>query len=210
LAEQTVKGKKQLFDEKHLLYTLIDNMPDFIYIKDTDSNFIVANQKIMNVHGLKSRDQLIGKSDHDFYPKELADKYHRNEQAIIRTGKPLINHEERSLDEKGNDIYLSTTKIPLHDADGKIIGIVGIGRDITDKIKAEEKLLDHSEQLQQINAILEEKQEEIQQQTEELSAQTDNLRLANQELEKLSVAVSETDNVVIIQKIFWREVINQK
>jgi PAS domain S-box-containing protein len=198
LAEQTVKGKKQLFDEKHLLYTLIDNMPDFIYIKDTDSNFIVANQKIMNVHGLKSRDQLIGKSDHDFYPKELADKYHRNEQAIIRTGKPLINHEERSLDEKGNDIYLSTTKIPLHDADGKIIGIVGIGRDITDKIKAEEKLLDHSEQLQQINAILEEKQEEIQQQTEELSAQTDNLRLANQELEKLSVAVSETDNVVII------------
>ena len=198
MAEQKLKGKKQLFDEKHLLYTLIDSMPDFIYIKDTDSQFIVANQKLIDVHNLKSRDQLIGKSDHDFYPRELADKYHSNEQAIIRTGKPLINHEERSLDEKGNTIYLSTTKIPLHDTDGKIIGIVGIGRDITDKRRAEEKLLDDADQLQQINALLEEKQEEIQQQAEELSAQADNLRLINQELEKLSAAVSETDNVVII------------
>ncbi len=198
MAEQKVKGKKQLFDEKHLLYTLIDNMPDFIYIKDTDSHFIVANQKLIDVHNLKSRDQLIGKSDHDFYPRELADKYHSNEQAIIRTGKPLINHEERSLDEEGNEIYLSTTKIPLHDTDGKIIGIVGIGRDITDKRRAEEKLLDDADQLQQINALLEEKQEEVQQQAEELSAQADNLRLINQELEKLSAAVSETDNVVII------------
>jgi PAS domain S-box-containing protein len=198
LAEQKDIGTKQLFDEEHLLYTLIDNMPDFIYIKDTDSNFIVANQKIMDVHGLKSRDQLIGKSDHDFYPKELADKYRWHEQTIIRTGKPLINHEERSLDEEGNEIYLSTTKIPLHGADEKIIGIVGIGRDITDKRKSEEKLLDHADELQHINALLEEKQEEIQQQAEELSAQADNLRMANQELEKLTVAVSETDNVVII------------
>ncbi len=198
MAEQKVKGKKQLFDEKHLLYTLIDSMPDFIYIKDTDSKFIVANQKIMDVHGLKSREQLIGKSDHDFYPREMADKYRSNEKAIIRTGAPLINHEEKSLDEKGNEIYLSTTKIPLLDAEGKISGIVGIGRDITDKIKAEDILLDHSDQLQQINALLEEKQEEVQQQAEELSAQADNLRLINQELEKLSAAVSETDNVVII------------
>ena len=171
MAEQTVKGKKQLFDENHLLYTLIDNMPDFIYIKDTDSKFIVANQKIMDVHGLKSRDEVIGKSDHDFYPRELADKYRSNEKAIIRTGSPLINHEERSLDEKGNEIYLSTTKIPLHDAEGKIIGIVGIGRDISDNRKAEDILLDHSDQLQQINVLLEEKQEEIQQQSEALSAQ---------------------------------------
>ena len=198
MTDKLTKGKKQLFDEKQLLYTLIDNMPDFIYLKDTDSKFIVANQKLIDVHGLKTRDQLIGKSDHDFYPRELADKYRSNEQAIIRTGKPLINHEEKSLDEKGNEIFLSTTKIPLHDADGKIIGIVGMGRDISDKRKAEEKLLDHADELQQINALLEEKQEEIQQQSEELSAQADNLRMANQELEKLSVAVSETDNVVII------------
>ncbi len=54
-----------------------------------------------------------------FIQKSLADKYRWHEQAIIRTGKPLINHEERSLDEEGNEIYLSTTKIPLQNADGK-------------------------------------------------------------------------------------------
>lgn len=198
MAAQTVKSKKQLFDEQHLLYTLIDNMPDFIYIKDTESKFIIANQKLMDSHRLRTRDQLIGKSDHDFYPEELANKYHSDEQAIVRTGKPLINHEERSLDEEGNEIYLSTTKIPLYDEDRTVIGIVGIGRDITDKRKSEEKLTYHSEELQQINALLEEKQEEVQQQSEELVAQAYHLRMANQELEKLSVAVSETDNVVII------------
>jgi PAS domain S-box-containing protein len=198
LAEQMVNDKRQLFDKEHLLFTLIDNMPDFIYVKDTESRYIVANQKIMDVHGLSSRDQLIGKTDHDFYPKELADKYLFCEQAIIRTGEPLITHEEKSLDEEGNEIYLSTTKIPLHDEGGNIIGIVGIGRDITDKRESEGKLLDHADQLQLINALLEEKQEEIQQQAEELSAQADHLRMVNQELEKLSVAVSATDNVVII------------
>ncbi len=198
MAEQPKQDKKRLFDEKQLLYTLIDNMPDFIYIKDTESKFIVANQKLLDVHDLKYRDKLIGKSDHDFYPKELADKYYWNEQDIISTGKPLINHEEKSIDEKGEEIYLSTTKIPLHDENGTIIGIVGIGRDITEKKKAEGKLIDHADQLQQVNALLEEKQEEIQQQAEELSAQADHLRMANQELEKMSVAVSETDNVVII------------
>lgn len=191
-------GKKQLFGETQLLYTLIDNMPDLIYIKDTDGRFIVGNKKIMDVHGLKSRDQLIGKSDHDFYPRELADMFRRNEQTIISTGKPLIDHEEKSLDEGGNEILLSTTKIPLYDAGGKIIGLFGMGRDVTENKATEQKLVDHADQLQQINTILEEKQEEIQQQAEELSAQAEHLRLVNQELEKLSVAVRETDNVVII------------
>jgi PAS domain S-box-containing protein len=198
LAAQSGNGKKQLFGETQLLYTLIDNMPDFIFIKDTDGRFIVGNKKIVDVHGLKSRDQLIGKSDHDFYRRELADKFRRHEQTILSTGKPLIDHEEKGLDEHGNEIHLSTTRIPLYDEGGNIVGIVGIARDITEKKAAEEKLVDHANQLQQINTILEEKQEEIQQQAEELSAQADHLRLVNQELEKLSAAVRETDNVVII------------
>ena len=73
-----------------------------------------------------------------------------------------------------------------------------MGRDVTENKATEQKLVDHADQLQQINTILEEKQEEIQQQAEELSAQAEHLRLVNQELEKLSVAVRETDNVVII------------
>jgi PAS domain S-box-containing protein len=186
------------FDEGRLLHTLIDNMPDHIYIKDRSSKFILANQKIARTHGLRSGKEMIGKSDHDFYPRELADKYYRNEQDIIRSGEPLIGIEEKALNEEGEEIYLSTTKIPFRDEEGNIIGIVGIGRDITVRKQAETRLLEHAEELQHVNALLEEKQEEIRQQAEELAAQAENLQMVNLELQKLTVAVSETDNVVLI------------
>jgi PAS domain S-box-containing protein len=139
------------FSDENLLRTLIDNMPDFIYIKDTKSRFIVANKKIAQVHGISSPLEMAGKTDFDFYPKELANKYFWNEQDIISTGKPLINIEEQSLDEKGEIIYLSTTKIPLKDNKGNITGLVGIGRDITSRKKAEEQLAEHAKQLQKLN-----------------------------------------------------------
>ncbi len=186
------------FDERQLLHALIDNMPDFIYIKDKASRFILANRRVALNHGLKSGNQMIGKTDHDYYPKELANKYYRNEQEIMKTGESLIGIEEKCINEKGEEIYLSTTKIPLKDKKGNINGVVGIGRDITIPKRAEQKLIEHSEELQEVNALLEEKQEEIQQQAEELAAQTENLQRTNQELEKLSIALRETDNVVLI------------
>jgi two-component system sensor histidine kinase/response regulator len=188
----------ELFDEGKLLHTLIDNMPDHIYIKDRSSKFILANQKIASTHGLKSGSEMIGKSDHNYYPKELADKYYGNEQEIINSGKPLIGIEEKALNEKGEEIYLSTTKIPFRDKNGNIIGIVGIGRDITVRKQAETKLFEHAQELQHVNTLLEEKQEEIRQQSEELVVQAENMQMANLELQKLTVAVSETDNVVLI------------
>ncbi len=186
------------FDEKQLLHALIDNMPDFIYIKDHSSRFVLANKRVANNHGLKSGNQMIGKTDHDYYPKELANKYYRNEQEIMKTGEPLIGIEEKCLNEKGEEIYLSTTKIPLRDKKGNITGIVGIGRDITIRKNAEMKMVEHSERLQEVNTLLEEKQEEIQQQAEELAAQTKHLQRTNLELEKLTVALRETDNVALI------------
>jgi PAS domain S-box-containing protein len=187
-----------LFIEENLLYTLIDNMPDFIYIKDKKSRFIIANKKLADVHGLKSPRMMKGKSDFNYYPKELANKFYWNEQEIMATGKPLINHEETGLDEKGNTIYVSTTKIPIKNKKREIIGIVGMGRDITARKKAEEKLLEHAEELEHANALLKERQEEIVQQSEELSAQADSFIQANRELDKLSVVARETDNVVIL------------
>lgn len=139
------------FSDENLLRTLIDNMPDFIYIKDVKSRFVVANKKLAQVHGIRSPMHMAGKTDFDFYPKELANKYYWNEQEIMSSGKPLINIEEQSLDENGDTIYLSTTKIPLRDATGKSIGLVGIGRDITSRKKAEEQLAEHAKQLQKLN-----------------------------------------------------------
>jgi PAS domain S-box-containing protein len=142
---------ENFFSDENLLRTLIDNMPDFIYIKDTKSRFVVANKKHAQVHGIRSPLEMAGKTDFDFYPKELANKYYWNEQEIISSGKPLINIEEQGLDENGETIYLSTTKIPLKDSKGKITGLVGIGRDITSRKKAEEQLAEHAKELQKLN-----------------------------------------------------------
>jgi len=191
-------GNESEFQEENLLHTLIDNMPDFIYIKDTESRFIVSNQKMADVHGVKSPRMMKGKTDYDYYPKELANKFYWDEQEIITNGKPLINLEEKGLNEKGESIFLSTTKIPLNNSKGEIIGIVGIGRDITERKKVEAKLVEHAEKLQQANTLLEEKQEEIFQQSEELAAQAESLNQANHEMEKLSIVARQTDNVVII------------
>jgi len=142
---------ENFFSDENLLRTLIDNMPDFIYIKDVKSRFVVANKKLAQVHGIRSPMHMAGKTDFDFYPKELANKYYWNEQEIMALGKPLINIEEQGLDENGDIIYISTTKIPLRDSTGKSIGLVGIGRDITARKKAEEQLAEHAKQLQKLN-----------------------------------------------------------
>ncbi len=177
-------AQETLFLKENQLKTLIDNLPDFIYIKDTDSNFILANQKLANVMGVNNPDELIGKNDHGFYPKELADQYMMDEMNVIKHKRSLINRIEPGKDEYGNAIIVSTSKVPVINNKGNVIGIVGIGRDITEIKKAEEKIKEQSENLQETNMLLEERQEEIVQQKEEIEYQRDELEKLNKTKDK--------------------------
>ncbi len=134
-------------DGKNLLYTLINNMPDFIYIKDEKSRFIVANKKLADVMHFEKPEDLVGKMDMDYYPKELAQKFFNDEQLILKSKKPLINCIEDGLNEKGNKIILSTTKIPIFNKNNDVIGIIGIGRDVTDLKNAQEEIKEREVQL---------------------------------------------------------------
>ncbi|MCB8995304.1 MAG: PAS domain-containing protein [Bacteroidales bacterium] len=187
-----------MFSSNNLLFTLIDNMPDRIYIKDRKSRFIAANTHVAKIMKVESPKELIGKSDLDFYSKELGLEYFNDEQELMKSGKPLINKEERGHNLKGEEIVVSTTKVPIKDEKGNIIGIVGIGRDITNQKEVEKKLIEQQEKLKEANTLLEERQEEIQQQSEELLSQAEFLTQANTELEKLSIVASHTENVIII------------
>jgi PAS domain S-box-containing protein len=184
--------------ENQLIFTLIDYIPDRIYIKDRKSRFIAGNRHVANIMGVSTGRELIGKTDFDFYAKDLADEYFRDEQLIMKSGESIINKEERGLDLDGNEIIVSTTKVPFKNNHGKIIGIIGIGRDITLQKLNEGKLLKQQRNLLEANTLLEERQEEIQQQAEELHTQSEFLIQVNQELEKLSLVASHTDNVIII------------
>jgi PAS domain S-box-containing protein len=184
-SELEKKAEESIFDERNQLRTLIDNMPDVIYIKDRQSRFIAGNKKVAAVMGTVLKN-LIGKTDFDFYTYDLASRFYNDEQIIMKTGKPKINYEEPGLDEQGNRIVLSTTKVPLKNKRGEVVGLVGIGRDITRLKNIEKELRKKTDDLQNTNQLLEERQEEIQQQSEELTAQTENLRKVNIELERLN------------------------
>ena len=102
-----------------LLHTIINTSRDLIYVKDTESRFLVASQATANLMGAASADDLIGKNDYDFFPYELAHKYYTDEQKIIQAGEPLIDIEEPSAYPDGTKIWLSTTKVPYRSSDGK-------------------------------------------------------------------------------------------
>ena len=133
---QQAMGDDALARERTALRTLIDNLPDFIYVKDASCRFLVANEAVARQMG-STPAGLLGKSDFDFYPAEFASRFHEDEQNVMRTGQPLINREEAAIDREGNAKTILTTKVPLRDATGKVIGIIGIGRDITARVRAE-------------------------------------------------------------------------
>jgi diguanylate cyclase (GGDEF)-like protein/PAS domain S-box-containing protein len=128
-----------LAEERNLLRTLIDNMPDFIFVKDRESRFVINNTEHARALGAPEQ-ELLGKRDFDVFPRELAERYYADEQEVIRSGRALVDREEPVVDQEGNHRWLSTTKVPLRDGGGEISGLVGISRDITDRKALEEQL----------------------------------------------------------------------
>ena len=125
--------------ERNLLRALIDLIPDYIYLKDTDSRFILGNNGLLRSFGKKTIDEIYGKTDFDFHPIENAREYFADEQEIIRSGQPLINKEELVVESSGQRKWSISTKLPFLDSQGKVVGIVGIGRDVTASKQAEEE-----------------------------------------------------------------------
>ncbi len=127
-----------LDDERSMLRALIDNIPDFIYVKDRQGRFVIANTHTARIMGAGSPEELLGKTDLDFYPKELATAFHADEQEMMRSGQSLFNREEKCVDDRGNTTHILTTKVLLRDANGMVSGIAGVGRDISDRKKSDE------------------------------------------------------------------------
>lgn len=126
-------AEERLEWERNLLRTVIDNVPDYIFFKDREGRFLMNNVPNQRLLGVESVEDVIGKTDADFLPAEVAMLYAAGDSQIIQTGQPLINQEEPLITRDGEKRYLLTTKIPLKDARGQVTGIVGIARDITDR-----------------------------------------------------------------------------
>jgi len=125
--------------ERNLMRTLIDNLPDSIYVKDTESRKTLSNRANYSDMGAKSESEVLGKTDFDFYPPDLAASFVADDKKVIQTGQPVINREEETTRSDGSIGWQLTSKIPLRDSNGNITGLVGIGHDITERKKAEEE-----------------------------------------------------------------------
>ena len=149
-AEALDKHQEAHLKELRMLRALIDNLPDFLYAKDANSRFVIANMAVATNAGTQTPGDLVGKTDFDLFPKELAQNYYEDEQKIIRSGQPLLNREEQCVDPHGNVHYLLSTKVPFRDENGRINGIVGVGRDITKRRKVEEDLREAEQRFRSI------------------------------------------------------------
>jgi len=131
------RAEDAIQEERNLLRTVIDNLPDSIYVKDTQGRFVTANLAAARLTGATAPSDLLGKSDFDFYSEEVAAEYLNEERELVRSGETLINKDEPHPDPQGNLRTVLTTKVPLKDSRGTVVGLVGISRDITDQRRAE-------------------------------------------------------------------------
>ena len=134
------QAEAELMEERHLLRTLMDNLPDVIYFKDLESRFTLINRALARAFGLDDPGQAVGNTDFDFFTAEHAQPAYDDEQEVIRTGKPMMAKEEKETWPDGRVTWVSTVKMPFRDADGAIIGTFGVSRDVTRRKRAEEAI----------------------------------------------------------------------
>jgi PAS domain S-box-containing protein len=132
--------EEKLHHERILLRTLIDNIPDAVFVKDIKCRKTIANLADLKNLGKKSEEEVTGKTDFDFFPKEVAEKFYADDKSVITNGKPILDREEFFIDSEGKKVWLLTSKLPLKNYEGDIVGILGIGRNITKQKHFEEAL----------------------------------------------------------------------
>ena len=158
------RAEESLAKERNLLRTLMDNLPDYVFVKDAVSRFVTTNATHLHTLGVESVSEVVGKTDFDFFPKELAEQYHADEQMVIQSGSPLLNRVELVVNQAGSGRWFLTTKVPLRDHNGAVTGLVGISRDITDRKMAEEILQETNRRLEHALAELQRTQQHVIQQ----------------------------------------------
>lgn len=133
--------------DHHLLMALMDTTPDRIYFKDREGRFLLVNQAMKEFHRVTSDSQIIGLTDFDFYLADHAKDAFSDEQRVLSTGEPIVSKLEREDLPDGRITWVSTTKVPMRDGSGKVIGTCGISRDVTAEHHQSEKLKEYTEAL---------------------------------------------------------------
>jgi PAS domain S-box-containing protein/putative nucleotidyltransferase with HDIG domain len=145
------QAEAELAGERNMLRTLMDNVPDFFYAKDTASRFTMANRASASSVG-QTPETIVGKTDFELQPPDAAATFYADEQDVMRSGQPLYDREE-TLTTDGVQRWWLTTTVPLRGGDGRVTGMVGIAREITERKRAEAQLQQRLAELEALNRL---------------------------------------------------------
>ncbi len=138
-----------LSQERAHLRTLLQTLPDLVWLKDENGIYLACNARFERFFGA-SEAQILGKTDYDFVDEELADFFREHDRKAMAVGGPSVNEERISFADDGHEELLETIKTPMYDQEGLLIGVLGIGRDITQRKQAEDELRHHREHLEEL------------------------------------------------------------
>jgi PAS domain S-box-containing protein len=151
-------AEARLEQEQTFLRSIIEHIPDQIYVKDRKSRFVICNTPVAKLAGCNQPSDMYGKTDLDFYPISMSQKYFDDEQRLMDTGEAIINIEEQVVNQNdGKIMWNLTTKVPIYGAGGQVTGLIGINRDITDRHELMEQLVvakEHAEEVAKLKTRL--------------------------------------------------------
>lgn len=194
IRRQKKEAEKAIRNERILLRTLIDNLPDLIYIKDTEGRKIVSNNADFGFLGFSSETEVLGKTDADLFPERRINQT-ENDKQIISSGKVIFNLEEQRLDTNGKLHWFLTNKIPLFTDQEKISGLINLSHDITERKLAELALQSREQELEKQNLEYEALNRQYLKLNQELNESLNQIKAINAELIVAKGKAEESDNL---------------
>ncbi len=144
--------ERRLQQERDMLLTLVNSLPDMVFVKDRQHRFILVNRSLAQMAGVADPGDLVGKTDFDISPPEIAAQYVAADKEVMETARSKINMEERSELTPGASRWMLTTKVPILNESGEVTGIVGVSRDITER-KAFEARISQAQKLESLGVL---------------------------------------------------------
>jgi PAS domain S-box-containing protein len=145
-----IVARQSLEKERNNLRTLLDSIPDSIYIRDRGGRYMVVNRALAELVGESDPDVVTGKTPHDYFPKTEADRFLSEDEAVMDAGETVINPNSAVRGTDGEIRFFLTTKVPMRDGEGKVYGILGINRDVTEQERAREAVRRSEHRIQEI------------------------------------------------------------
>lgn len=195
IRRQKNEAEKTIRSERIMLRTLIDNLPNLIYIKDRNCRKILMNKADVEFIGYSNEEDVIGKTDLEIFPGEIGKQSYTDDLNIIKSGQSVINREEAFTDKYGKKHWLLTTKIPIYNDQGAVTGLVGLGQEITELKQTELSLIQSEKNLKQQNLEYQALNNEYLKINEELTNSLNYIGEINTELVKAKNKAEESDKL---------------